>query len=230
MAFAGGGAAGRAHLPPQAEAALAELHRAARRSRRSARPSTRPMKAPRLAATSGLSTTSSFSCSWAWRRRRGNAAPRARAGARCDQARRAATENWSPSFLAVLADQGAAKRHRRDCSRDVSRPHPMHRLLQGDVGSGKTVVAWAACELACASGYQAAIMAPTELLAEQHARTLLPWAKAHRALASFAHRFPRRVPRANRSWRCWRRASSTSSWARTRSSPSASPLRVWAWW
>src|SRR5207302_2601627 len=61
---------------------------------------------------------------------------------------------------------------------DLEAPHPMHRLLQGDVGSGKTVVAWAACELACAAGYQAAVMAPTEILAEQHARTLAGWARA----------------------------------------------------
>ena len=48
----------------------------------------------------------------------------------------------------------------------------MHRLLQGDVGSGKTIVALFAALLAMENGYQAAIMAPTELLAEQHARTL----------------------------------------------------------
>ena len=48
----------------------------------------------------------------------------------------------------------------------------MHRLLQGDVGSGKTIVALFAALLAIENGYQAALMAPTELLAEQHARTL----------------------------------------------------------
>ena len=48
----------------------------------------------------------------------------------------------------------------------------MHRLLQGDVGSGKTIVALFAALLAMENGYQAAIMAPTELLAEQHARTM----------------------------------------------------------
>jgi ATP-dependent DNA helicase RecG len=68
----------------------------------------------------------------------------------------------------------------------------MHRLLQGDVGSGKTVVAYAACELAVASGFQAAIMAPTEILAEQHARTLASWAEATgRSLALLTASTPR---------------------------------------
>ena len=62
--------------------------------------------------------------------------------------------------------------------RDLARPHPMQRLLHGDVGSGKTLVAYAAAELVMASGHQAAIMAPTEILAEQHARTLGAWARA----------------------------------------------------
>ena len=55
--------------------------------------------------------------------------------------------------------------------RDIRGPVPMLRLLQGDVGSGKTVVAFAAMMAAVASGYQAVIMAPTEILAEQHYRS-----------------------------------------------------------
>ena len=55
---------------------------------------------------------------------------------------------------------------------DLARPHPMNRLLQGDVGSGKTAVAWLAASAVAEAGHQSALMAPTELLAEQHARTL----------------------------------------------------------
>lgn len=60
----------------------------------------------------------------------------------------------------------------REIADDLGRSQPMNRLLQGDVGSGKTVVAEYAVLLAVAHGYQAAVMAPTEVLARQHARTL----------------------------------------------------------
>jgi ATP-dependent DNA helicase RecG len=59
----------------------------------------------------------------------------------------------------------------REIVADMCAPARMHRLLQGDVGSGKTVVAVFAALLALENGYQVAVMAPTELLAEQHART-----------------------------------------------------------
>jgi ATP-dependent DNA helicase RecG len=55
---------------------------------------------------------------------------------------------------------------------DLAAPRPMNRLLQGDVGSGKTVVATTACLIAVESGYQAAFMAPTEILAQQHFRKI----------------------------------------------------------
>ncbi len=55
---------------------------------------------------------------------------------------------------------------------DLARTYPMHRLLQGDVGSGKTVVAALACLRAIAAGFQAALMAPTEILTEQHFRKI----------------------------------------------------------
>ncbi len=58
---------------------------------------------------------------------------------------------------------------------DLARGQPMHRLLQGDVGSGKTVVAALAAAIAIDSGWQCALMAPTEILAEQHFRKLVYW-------------------------------------------------------
>ena len=69
----------------------------------------------------------------------------------------------------------AQERAFAEIATDMGRPEPMNRLLQGDVGSGKTAVAFAAAMLAVRSGWQAAIMAPTEILAEQHARTLRGW-------------------------------------------------------
>jgi ATP-dependent DNA helicase RecG len=62
-----------------------------------------------------------------------------------------------------------------DILRDIAQPHPMQRLVQGDVGSGKTVVAALAAVEAVSAGCQAVMMAPTELLAEQHFRTFSSW-------------------------------------------------------
>jgi ATP-dependent DNA helicase RecG len=70
---------------------------------------------------------------------------------------------------------GAQQRVAAEILGDMQAPHPMMRLIQGDVGSGKTVVAAIACLKAMACGVQAAIMAPTELLAEQHWRSFSDW-------------------------------------------------------
>jgi len=72
----------------------------------------------------------------------------------------------------------AQKRVIKEIYRDICQPYPMLRLVQGDVGSGKTLVAAAACLQAVANGYQAAIMAPTEILAEQHFSNFSHWFKA----------------------------------------------------
>ncbi|WP_213949417.1 ATP-dependent DNA helicase RecG [Luteibacter sp. dw_328] len=69
----------------------------------------------------------------------------------------------------------AQSRVSKEVARDLARAHPMLRLVQGDVGSGKTVVAALAALAAIESGYQVALMAPTELLAEQHLRNFRAW-------------------------------------------------------
>ena len=71
---------------------------------------------------------------------------------------------------------GAQERVIAEITADMASPHPMHRLLQGEVGSGKTVVAMAALLTAVQGGYQGAVMAPTEVLAEQHHLGLEPLA------------------------------------------------------
>jgi len=63
---------------------------------------------------------------------------------------------------------GAQKRVLKDIASDMEKPSPMRRLLQGDVGSGKTIVAFEAAIIAMENGYQVALMAPTEILAQQH--------------------------------------------------------------
>src|SRR5207253_4750290 len=63
---------------------------------------------------------------------------------------------------------GAQRRAIGEIGADLAGPRPMHRLLQGDVGSGKTVVAVSALLMGVQGGYQGALMAPTEVLAEQH--------------------------------------------------------------
>ncbi|HEX7650601.1 MAG TPA: ATP-dependent DNA helicase RecG [Noviherbaspirillum sp.] len=83
----------------------------------------------------------------------------------------------SQSFLAALpfALTAAQQRVLEEIRADIRESFPMQRLLQGDVGSGKTVVAALAAAQAIDSGFQAALMAPTEILAEQHFRKIANW-------------------------------------------------------
>ncbi|MDP3701361.1 MAG: ATP-dependent DNA helicase RecG [Hylemonella sp.] len=80
-------------------------------------------------------------------------------------------------LLAALpfALTGAQRRVGEEIALDLARRVPMHRLLQGDVGSGKTVVSALAAAIAIDSGWQCALMAPTEILAEQHFAKLVGW-------------------------------------------------------
>jgi ATP-dependent DNA helicase RecG len=80
-------------------------------------------------------------------------------------------------YLASLpfGPTGAQQRATREILHDLTGRHPMNRLLQGDVGSGKTLVAAVACLAAVGSGRQAAVMAPTEILAEQHYLKFRDW-------------------------------------------------------
>ncbi len=80
-------------------------------------------------------------------------------------------------LLAALPFQLTAAQQRvaEEIARDLAKPQPMHRLLQGDVGSGKTVVAALAAAVAIDASWQCALMAPTEILAEQHFRKLVQW-------------------------------------------------------
>ena len=86
-------------------------------------------------------------------------------------------ENLVDAFLASLpfALTNAQKRVWREIEEDLGKDAPMHRLVQGDVGSGKTVVAALSLLRALECGHQAVLMAPTELLAEQHAKKLREW-------------------------------------------------------
>ena len=72
---------------------------------------------------------------------------------------------------------GGQERVLQEIYRDMESPNPMRRLLQGDVGSGKTVIAWLSALRAMENGRQALLLAPTELLAEQHHERLRPYAE-----------------------------------------------------
>jgi ATP-dependent DNA helicase RecG len=101
------------------------------------------------------------------RRRIGVRAERKRAAFEVRDAAREAVKRILPFPLT-----GAQRRVLREIADDLRSPHPMNRLVQGDVGSGKTLVALLAMVVVLENGYQSAFMAPTEILAEQHFLTL----------------------------------------------------------
>ena len=101
------------------------------------------------------------------RRRSGMRAERKRAAFEVQDKAREAVKRILPFPLT-----GAQRRVLREIADDLRSPHPMNRLLQGDVGSGKTMVALLAMVVVLENGFQSAFMAPTEILAEQHFLTL----------------------------------------------------------
>ena len=87
------------------------------------------------------------------------------------------THRYTKELVKLLPFQltGAQRRVLSEIKADMMAPHPMHRLVQGDVGSGKTLVALMAALVAVENNYQVAIMAPTEILAEQHWHNIHHW-------------------------------------------------------
>jgi ATP-dependent DNA helicase RecG len=103
-----------------------------------------------------------FQCGLVLRKRRADAERKSRAVVITDEIREAARR------VLPFRLTGDQKKVIAEIVDDMKRPHPMNRLLQGDVGSGKTIVALMAAVVAMENGFQVAFMAPTEILAEQH--------------------------------------------------------------
>ena len=112
-----------------------------------------------------------FQLALALRRRRRLETPGIRSPARSDRLGRLMRE------LLPYRLTGGQERVLREIYSDMESPSPMRRLLQGDVGSGKTVIAWLGALRAMENGRQALLLAPTELLAEQHYERLQPYAE-----------------------------------------------------
>ena len=102
---------------------------------------------------------------------------RERAGLRAPALRAEGKLSLHEQLLAALPFQltAAQRRVSEEIAQDLARDVPMHRLLQGDVGSGKTIVAALGAAIAIDAGWQCALMAPTEILAQQHFGKLIGW-------------------------------------------------------
>jgi ATP-dependent DNA helicase RecG len=147
---------------------------------------------------------------------RGQARARPLARARAQAAGRHGGFDAAVSGAAVWPD-GAQQRVVGEIRADMERRIPMHRLLQGDVGSGKTVVAALSAVACIEAGWQCALMAPTEILAEQHFGKLVGWlepilAPLGKKVAWLAGAQKRRS--APPCWRWWPAARRRWSWAR----------------
>ena len=151
---------------PDSKTALLRLHRP-----EEAQPTCRRPRRP----GSGSPTTSCWPASWRspWCGRASSRSPAARSPATAACA--PASPTRCPSALTNSQRQAL-----KEIAEDMGAPHRMLRLLQGDVGSGKTVVALMAMAVAVEAGAQAALMAPTEVLARQHADTIAPLAAGRR--------------------------------------------------
>ena len=128
---------------------------------------------------------------------------------------RTLSERWLATAASVRAHRRPAARD-REIDADLARPRPMQRLLMGEVGSGKTVVALYAMLRAVEHGHQAALMAPTETLAEQHFATIQRLLGSESVRARRCSPAPRRRAAAGTSSASSPRGSSRWSWERTR--------------
>jgi ATP-dependent DNA helicase RecG len=97
-----------------------------------------------------------------------------------ERARPLGDRTWEGDFRKIIPFRPTASQEKAiaEIGSDLESDRPMYRLLQGDVGSGKTLVALAALAKSARSGFQSAVMAPTEILAEQHFLVLGPWLKS----------------------------------------------------